>query len=91
MTQRHGPAVDVDLFAIEIEFANEPLRHNREGFVDFPHVDIVFAEPGLHQDFLRRWYRRIQHQRGAIAHVGGCHNSRPGRHAAFFHIGLGGE
>ena len=91
MTKGHRTTIDVDLLAIQIELANKALSHDRERLVDFPHIDIVFSQPSFQQDFLCRWHRRVQHQRGAIAHVGCGQNPRPGRHAALFHVSLRGQ
>src|SRR5262245_11453639 len=46
MAERHRPAVDVDLVAIEVEVAHELLRHDRERLVDLEEVDVIDREAG---------------------------------------------
>ena len=51
MTQRHRAAVDVHLFPIELEIADEFLGDHGKRLVDFPHVDVVSGQPGFTQYF----------------------------------------
>ena len=77
VTQGDGAAVDIHLVAVKIQVANEFLRDHREGFVDFPKVDILRSQPGFLQGFSGGWNRRIQHQRRRIAHIGIGEHARP--------------
>ena len=75
MAERHGAAIDVDLGAVEFEVADELLGHDREGFVDLEEIDVVQRQAGAGEHAARRGHRRVQHQRRAVALVGGRHHA----------------
>jgi hypothetical protein len=70
MAERHRAAVDVDLFAVEIEIADELFSDHGKGFVDFPDVDVVRGQPGLFEHLFRRGDRGVEHQRRVVADIG---------------------
>src|ERR1700722_17090803 len=69
VTQRDGTAVDVDLLAVDVEIADELLRHDGEGLVDLEQVDIAQRHAGLGEDLAGGRNGRVQHERGVIAQV----------------------
>jgi hypothetical protein len=76
VAQRHGPTVHVHLVAVEVEVADELLGHHGERLVDLEQVDVVEGEAGLGQHLAGGRHRRVEHERGVVAHVGDGHDAR---------------
>src|SRR3546814_3788170 len=54
MAERHRAAVDVHLFAGQVEVADELFGAHGESLVDFPALHIVLGQPRLSEHLLRR-------------------------------------
>jgi hypothetical protein len=65
-----APPLTLTLSRSSFEVADELLGDDGEGLVDLPQVDVVEREAGLGQHLAGRRHRRVEHQRGAVAHVG---------------------
>ena len=91
MAQRHGTAVHVDLVAVQFQVADELFTHHGKGFVDFPQVDVVRRQPRLGQHLACRRHRAVEHQRGAVAHVGHGDHAATGFHAVFLRVAGRGQ
>src|SRR5690606_8605543 len=63
MAECHRAAVDVHLLSGQVEVADELLGDDREGFVDFPDVDVFLGEAGLLEHLLCGRDRGVEHQR----------------------------
>ena len=89
MTKGAGPAVDVDLAAIEFQVADEFFGDDGERLVDFPQVDIVDSQPCLGQHLAGSRDGRVEHQGRAVADIGGGDDAGPGFQAVLVGIGFG--
>src|SRR6266403_1890793 len=81
MAERHRAAIDVHLFAIELQVADELLRYYGEGFIYLEQIDVIEGETGLDENLARRWHRAVEHQGRAIPRIRHGYDPRPGRKA----------
>jgi hypothetical protein len=84
-----APPLTLTLSRSSFQIADELLGHDRERFVDLEQVDVGDARPAFLQHLAGRRHRRVQHQRRAIAHVGG--RPPPWRAASDYVLGVGFE
>src|SRR5690606_38915055 len=61
VTERNGPAVDVDPIGIEIELLNARHGLRGEGFVELTHVHVIGGEAGAGKGALRGRHRTEAH------------------------------
>ena len=91
MPQSDRAAIDVYLAPVELKIAYKLGRDNSKGFIDLIQINVVLRHAGLFQHFPGSGHRRVEHERGAIAHIGSRDNPRARFEPMLLRIGLAGE
>ena len=86
MAECHGTAIDVDAVAVDIKIANEFFGHNRKRLINFEQINIGQRHARLVQNLFGSGYRRIEHQRRAVAHIRHGNHAGARLHAVCFGI-----
>src|SRR5207253_1804742 len=91
MPEGHGPAVDVDLVAVEAEAADELLRDDGERFVYLEQVDVREGQSRPLKDLACGRDGSVEHEGRVVAHVGGSHDAGSCPQAVGFGVVLAGD